>query len=109
MKISLYEFKITYSVLVFITTRKSQYTSRRRINFLIILLQFPVEDIPDLEHSSSVLDLKTALPVKEGYLTKRGETVKSWKRRWFQLRGGQLYYYKERGVRYSRTLLVGFF
>ncbi|MBP5977707.1 hypothetical protein HW132_34625 [Brasilonema sp. CT11] len=45
-----------------------------------------------------MLETKTALPVKEGYLTKRGETVKSWKRRWFQLRGGQLYYYKERGV-----------
>jgi len=67
-------------------------------NFNFFDPQIQDEDFPSLERSTSVLETKTALPVKEGYLTKRGETVKSWKRRWFQLRGGQLYYYKERGV-----------
>lgn len=31
---------------------------------------------------------------KEGYLTKLGGRVKNWKKRWFVLSDGKLYYYK---------------
>ena len=41
--------------------------------------------------------------VKQGYLTKQGHVVKNWKRRWFVLRDGCLYYYKE-----DRTSQRGF-
>lgn len=31
---------------------------------------------------------------KEGYLTKLGGRIKNWKKRWFVLEDGKLYYYK---------------
>ena len=34
---------------------------------------------------------------KEGYLTKLGKVVKSWKKRWFVLNGSQLSYYDKPG------------
>jgi len=34
---------------------------------------------------------------KEGFLTKQGGIVKSWRRRWFVLQEGYLYYYKNKG------------
>ncbi len=37
---------------------------------------------------------------KEGYLTKEGGGFKSWKKRWFVLKGGSLAYYNKRGVCY---------
>lgn len=33
----------------------------------------------------------------EGYLTKRGDIVKNWKKRWFQFQEDRLYYYKRKG------------
>lgn len=36
-------------------------------------------------------------PVVEGYLTKRGDIVKNWKKRWFRFEGDRLYYYKRKG------------
>lgn len=35
---------------------------------------------------------------KEGFLTKEGGGFKSWKKRWFVLKGGDLAYYKNKGV-----------
>ncbi|XP_068729703.1 pleckstrin homology domain-containing family H member 1-like isoform X1 [Montipora capricornis] len=56
-----------------------------------------------LEESTQVLktcatyttvSLKKGDQKKEGYLTKLGGRVKNWKRRWFVLTDGKLYYYK---------------
>jgi hypothetical protein len=35
---------------------------------------------------------------KEGFLTKQGGGYKSWKRRWFVLKGTNLYYFKSKKV-----------
>lgn len=35
-----------------------------------------------------------AVPEHEGWMTKQGGSVKSWKRRWFILKGAKLYYFK---------------
>ena len=40
-------------------------------------------------------------PDKEGFLVKQGVTVKSWKRRWFVLKGQVLYYFTSAQVRQS--------
>jgi len=37
------------------------------------------------------------IPSKEGFMTKKGEVVKNWKRRWFVLYGSMLFYYKKQG------------
>ena len=42
---------------------------------------------------------------KEGYLTKLGGRVKNWKRRWFVLRDGKLYYYKTEVKKLSNITL----
>jgi len=42
--------------------------------------------------------MSSSAPIKhEGYLTKEGGGFKSWKKRWFILRGGDLCYYKTKG------------
>lgn len=33
-------------------------------------------------------------PAKDGFLTKRGGSIKTWKKRWFVLKDGKLYYFK---------------
>ena len=33
--------------------------------------------------------------MKEGWLTKQGNYIKNWRPRWFQLKDGILYYYKD--------------
>jgi hypothetical protein len=35
------------------------------------------------------------MPSKDGYLIKKGEVVKNWKKRWFVLHGSLLCYYKK--------------
>jgi len=43
----------------------------------------------------SVVTIKSlAVPEHEGWMTKQGGSVKSWKRRWFILKGPNLYYFK---------------
>lgn len=37
------------------------------------------------------------LPIRQGYLTKKGSVVKNWKRRWFILDNQTLVYYKNKG------------
>lgn len=41
-----------------------------------------------------------------GYLTKQGETIKLWKKRWFNLDEDHIYYYKSKGV--SIVLIIAF-
>eukprot|EP00002_Diphylleia_rotans_P002582 TRINITY_DN11630_c0_g1_i2.p1 TRINITY_DN11630_c0_g1~~TRINITY_DN11630_c0_g1_i2.p1 ORF type:complete len:407 (-),score=70.73 TRINITY_DN11630_c0_g1_i2:356-1531(-) len=55
--------------------------------------------------SSSETDLAQILmdpaalqnPEKEGYLLKQGGSIKTWKKRWFILKGNYLFYFKEKG------------
>lgn len=42
--------------------------------------------------------------IKEGYLEKQGAVVKNWKRRYFILKKGFLYYYKEKEVNQSNPI-----
>lgn len=41
---------------------------------------------------------------KRGYLTKQGRVVKSWKKRYFVIRNGSLFYYKSPEVRLLSTM-----
>lgn len=43
--------------------------------------------------------------IKEGYLEKQGALVKNWKRRYFILKKGSLYYYKEKEAKTPRGLI----
>lgn len=43
-----------------------------------------------------------SIPIKSGYLRKKGERRKAWKKRWFVLRRGQLAMYKNEKVRHDR-------
>jgi len=48
-----------------------------------------------LELKKMLLDVLPKAPVvREGYLKKCGQRVKTWKKRWFQLKGGTLAYFK---------------
>jgi len=52
--------------------------------------------------------LSENIALKSGYLMKKGERRKAWKKRWFVLRGGQLAMYKSDKVRLSSRFLVDF-
>ena len=43
--------------------------------------------------------------LKEGFLTKQGEIFKTWKRRWFVLKGKSLYYFVSTSVSTSRLII----
>jgi hypothetical protein len=47
---------------------------------------------------SRYFEQSTKLPSKTGYLTKRGQKRKSWKKRWFVMNGSILSYYKKANV-----------
>jgi len=52
------------------------------------------KDIPLSELQVSVASLEPH--DKDGYLTKQGGAIKTWKRRWFVLKGSKLWYFKSR-------------
>jgi len=54
------------------------------------------EYVADAKHEA-----KEGVPVKEGWLTKKGNVVKNWKRRWFIMRGTVLSYYKKQKDSFS--------
>jgi len=60
------------------------------------------KDIPLSELQVSVASLQPH--DKEGFLTKQGGAIKTWKRRWFVLKGSKLWYFKSR----SDTSAKGF-
>jgi hypothetical protein len=43
---------------------------------------------------------------KDGYMTKQGGSIKTWKRRWFVLKGPNLYYFKTNKVRLLSLILA---
>ena len=47
--------------------------------------------------------LSESVAVRSGYLMKKGERRKAWKKRWFVLRGGQVAMYKSDKVRSPRS------
>lgn len=47
------------------------------------------------EQQHNVWDIESHAIVKEGVLSKQGGQIKTWKQRWFVLRGHQLYYYQK--------------
>ncbi|XP_048392592.1 pleckstrin homology domain-containing family H member 2 isoform X2 [Stegostoma tigrinum] len=54
----------------------------------------PEQKLPKTCSSHSIDSGKNELLEKSGYLLKLGGKVKTWKRRWFVLKGGELLYYK---------------
>jgi RAC serine/threonine-protein kinase len=44
--------------------------------------------------------------LKSGWLTKQGGFIKTWRRRWFELKGGTLYYYKEPDEKVRGTIAI---
>ncbi|XP_043931003.1 pleckstrin homology domain-containing family H member 2 [Protopterus annectens] len=54
----------------------------------------PEQKLPKTTCSSSSDNGKNGTLEKSGYLLKMGGKVKTWKRRWFVLKGGELLYYK---------------
>ena len=48
-------------------------------------------------------------PDKDGFLTKQGGAIKTWKKRWFVLKGDTLYYFKTQKVFFLFILTVLFF
>ena len=67
--------------------RKSRLYESYLINAYTILFPFHL-----LIHM--FLILQDTLDNKSGYLSKLGGKVKTWKKRWFVLRSGELFYYK---------------
>ena len=53
------------------------------------------------EHTVRSSIRRIAKSLIQGFLTKLGEKVKNWKRRYFILRAGVVYYYKKNDVRLS--------
>eukprot|EP01133_Synstelium_polycarpum_P014077 gene14077-16593_t len=49
--------------------------------------------------------LERANPECEGFLTKEGGSVKSWKKRWFILKGKKIYYFKYKGDQYCKGFI----
>jgi len=52
------------------------------------------KDVPSSELQVSVASLEPH--DKDGFLTKQGGAIKTWKRRWFVLKGSKLWYFKSR-------------
>lgn len=52
------------------------------------------------------VDVKEGITFKEGFLTKKGNVVKNWKRRWFVLNGTVLSYYKKPKVLFISYIFI---
>jgi len=69
------------------TNHKTQHHSEQQTTICSICYNFELTS-----HLSSFL----FEPMKEGWLTKQGKVVKSWKKRWFVLKDNTLSYYKSK-------------
>ena len=59
----------------------------------------------DAELLEEVSDPRTGVASKEGFLVKEGRIRKSWKTRWFVLRGARLSYYRSKESRYPIDII----
>jgi len=58
------------------------------------------------QESKLLLEFKDGIIYKEGFLTKKGNVVKNWKRRWFILRGTLLSYFKKQKDEFPQGVII---
>ncbi|XP_078413292.1 pleckstrin homology domain-containing family H member 2 isoform X2 [Cetorhinus maximus] len=75
-------------------TSESDYAIPPDAYYTDIECSEPEQKLPKTCSSHSIDSGKNELLEKSGYLLKMGGKVKTWKRRWFVLKGGELLYYK---------------
>ncbi|XP_041038851.1 pleckstrin homology domain-containing family H member 2 isoform X2 [Carcharodon carcharias] len=75
-------------------TSESDYAIPPDAYYTDIECSEPEQKLPKTCSSQSIDSGKNELLEKSGYLLKMGGKVKTWKRRWFVLKGGELLYYK---------------
>jgi hypothetical protein len=85
------------SVLLLLRATKEEW-----INQKYVLKKFANPEIISKDEVQTTKEKKLPSFFKEGYLTKQGNNIKTWKRRWFILKVTEktafLFYYRNRGV-----------
>lgn len=66
----------------------------------------PQEPINRIARSMTVASAQV-IPDMEGWLHKQGDKYKTWNRRWFVLKGSNLFYFKNPKVRFSLVYIPG--